>query len=128
MPIVEKIALNGITFDDVLLQPNFSSVLPSDVDVTTHLTRNIPLNIPLGLAITEYLLEFGTPAIAHHHDFYWERSRFSRNACADYLNTAFPPRLPTIQHVVINSSQAEQLSLRAGIASTVALAGPTLTL
>jgi len=32
----------------------------------------IPLNIPLGLALTEYLIELGTPAIAHHHDFYWE--------------------------------------------------------
>ena len=79
----------------------------------------IPLNIPLGLAITEYLLEFGTPAIAHHHDFYWERSRYTRNACVDYLNAAFPPRLTTIQHMVINSSQAEQLSLRAGISATV---------
>jgi glycosyltransferase involved in cell wall biosynthesis len=79
----------------------------------------IPLNIPLGLAITEYLLEFGTPAIAHHHDFYWERSRFARNACADYLTTAFPPQLSTIQHVVINSSQAEQLSLRTGVSATI---------
>jgi hypothetical protein len=79
----------------------------------------IPMNIPLGLAITEYLIELGTPAIAHHHDFYWERSRFTRNACADYLTTAFPPRLPTIQHTVINSSQVEQLSLRVGVSATV---------
>jgi hypothetical protein len=49
----------------------------------------------------------GTPAIAHHHDSYWERKRFQRNSCADYLATAFPPRLPTIQHTVIDSSQVE---------------------
>jgi glycosyltransferase involved in cell wall biosynthesis len=79
----------------------------------------IPMNIPLGLAITEYLIELGTPAIAHHHDFYWERNRFQRNACADYLTTAFPPRLPTIQHTVINSSQVEQLSLRVGVSAVV---------
>jgi len=79
----------------------------------------IPMNIPLGLAITEYLIELGTPAVAHHHDFYWERNRFSRNACTDYLATAFPPRLPTIQHTVINSAQVEQLSLRTGVAATV---------
>jgi glycosyltransferase involved in cell wall biosynthesis len=79
----------------------------------------IPMNIPLGLAITEYLIELGTPAIAHHHDFYWERNRFQRNACADYLATAFPPKLPTIQHTVINSSQVEQLSLRAGVSAVV---------
>jgi glycosyltransferase involved in cell wall biosynthesis len=80
----------------------------------------IPMNIPLGLAITEYLIELGTPAIAHHHDFYWERNRFQRNACADYLTTAFPPRLPTIQHTVINSAQVEQLSLRTGVSAMVA--------
>lgn len=79
----------------------------------------IPMNIPLGLAITEYLIELGIPAIAHHHDFYWERERFMRNACSDYLSTAFPPRLLSIQHAVINSAQVEQLSLRTGIAATV---------
>jgi glycosyltransferase involved in cell wall biosynthesis len=79
----------------------------------------IPLNIPLGLAVTEYLIELGTPAIAHHHDFYWERRRFQRNACWDYLTKAFPPQLPTIQHTVINSSQVTQLILRAGVAATL---------
>jgi glycosyltransferase involved in cell wall biosynthesis len=79
----------------------------------------IPLNIPLGLAITEYLIELGTPAIAHHHDFHWERKRFQRNACWDYLTKAFPPQLPTIQHTVINSAQVTQLSLRTGVVATV---------
>ncbi len=37
----------ALTFDDVLLEPAKSDVLPSEVDITTHLTRNIPLNIPL---------------------------------------------------------------------------------
>jgi len=79
----------------------------------------IPLNLPLGLAITEYLIELGTPAIAHHHDFHWERKRFERNACWDWLTKAFPPQLPTIQHVVINSAQVRQLSFRTGIAASV---------
>src|SRR5262245_6261125 len=37
----------GLTFDDVLLQPLESSVLPSQADTRTQLTREIPLNIPL---------------------------------------------------------------------------------
>jgi IMP dehydrogenase len=37
----------ALTFDDVLLEPAKSDVIPSEVDVTTWLTRNIPLNIPL---------------------------------------------------------------------------------
>jgi IMP dehydrogenase len=42
-----KLASLGITFDDVLLEPRFSKVVPSEVDVTTRLTRRIQLNIPL---------------------------------------------------------------------------------
>ena len=79
----------------------------------------IPLNIPLGLAITEVIAETGIPTIAHHHDFFWERKRFLTNAVWDYLNMAFPPHLPSIQHVVINSSQDNQLSLRTGISATI---------
>jgi len=37
----------ALTFDDVLLEPASSDVLPSEVDISTRLTRNIPLNIPL---------------------------------------------------------------------------------
>src|SRR3972149_3588649 len=37
----------GITFDDVLLEPRYSSVVPAEVDVTTRLTRRIALNVPL---------------------------------------------------------------------------------
>jgi glycosyltransferase involved in cell wall biosynthesis len=79
----------------------------------------IPMNIPLGLAITEVIAETGMPAIAHHHDFYWERDRFSINAVSDYLNMAFPPNLPTLTHTVINSYAEEQLALRTGISGRV---------
>lgn len=79
----------------------------------------IPLNIPLGMAITELIAESGILTIAHHHDFFWERQRFKTNAVWDYLNMAFPPNLPHIQHVVINSSGDHQLSLRTGISSTI---------
>jgi IMP dehydrogenase len=42
----EKLSF-GITFDDVLLQPGYSTVVPSEVDVSTQLTRNIAINVPL---------------------------------------------------------------------------------
>jgi glycosyltransferase involved in cell wall biosynthesis len=79
----------------------------------------IPLNIPLGVALTEFIAETGIPTIAHHHDFYWERDRFTNNAIGDYLNLAFPPNLPSIQHMVINSHADAQLSLRTGISAVV---------
>ncbi|HEX2639748.1 MAG TPA: IMP dehydrogenase, partial [Pyrinomonadaceae bacterium] len=37
----------GLTFDDVLLIPAFSEILPSEVDTSTRFSRNIELNIPL---------------------------------------------------------------------------------
>jgi len=43
----EKLIQFGITFDDVLLEPRYSSVVPAEVDVATQLTRRIRLNIPL---------------------------------------------------------------------------------
>jgi hypothetical protein len=79
----------------------------------------IPINLPLGLAITEFIAETGYPVIAHHHDFYWERQRFFNNSVRDYLASAFPPSLPSIRHVVINSVQAHQLASRLGLNSMV---------
>ena len=79
----------------------------------------IPLNIPLGLALTEVIVETGLPVIAHHHDFRWERKRFLRNCVWDYLNMCYPPHVNNVEHVVINTSGQNQLALRTGISSTL---------
>ena len=79
----------------------------------------IPMNIPLGVALTNFIAETGFPTIAHHHDFYWERDRFSVNAVGDYLSMAFPPDLPSIQHVTINSFAHEDLCHRRGVSSVL---------
>jgi glycosyltransferase involved in cell wall biosynthesis len=79
----------------------------------------IPLNVPLGIALTELIAETQIPTIAHHHDFYWERNRLQTNAVADYLHTCFPPNLSNIQHVVINSIAQDDLFQRCNIGSTL---------
>src|SRR5215813_13656407 len=43
----ERIAYQGITFDDVLLEPGYADVVPREVDVRTQLTSRIRLNIPV---------------------------------------------------------------------------------
>jgi IMP dehydrogenase len=43
----DRIAYLGITFDDVLLEPGYSDVVPKDTDVRTQLTRNVRINIPI---------------------------------------------------------------------------------
>src|SRR5436305_2535061 len=43
----DRIAYQGITFDDVLLEPAYSDILPKEADVRTQLTRHIRLNLPI---------------------------------------------------------------------------------
>src|SRR5947207_15825402 len=45
--MIDRFAYSGITFDDVLLEPGYSEVLPRDVDVRTRLTRNVRINVPI---------------------------------------------------------------------------------
>ena len=82
-------------------------------------TLAIPMNIPLGLALTELIAETGMPTVAHHHDFSWERRRFLINSVRDYLQCSFPPNLQSIRHVVINSAASKELSYRMGISNLV---------
>ncbi len=77
----------------------------------------LPMHIPLGVALTHLIAETQIPTIAHHHDFYWERPRFAVNAVGDFLAMSFPPTLPSIQHVTINSFAQKDLSWRKGASS-----------
>ena len=52
----ERFVGEGLTLDDVLLVPAESNVLPPDVDLSTHLTRNIKLNIPIMSAAMDTVL------------------------------------------------------------------------
>tara|TARA_R110002096_G_scaffold119826_3_gene259639 strand:- start:230 stop:1519 length:1290 start_codon:yes stop_codon:yes gene_type:complete len=91
-----------------------------DIDILIPQNAStIPMNIPLGLAIAEYVKESGMPTIAHHHDFFWERERFSGQAATPFLEAAFPPILPSISHVVINSEAARQLKFRFDIDASI---------
>lgn len=94
----------------------------ADYSVDVVMPQNaltIPMQLPLGLAITELLLETGMAAVAHHHDFVWERERFYPNAVPDVLSAAFPPRAPGLVHLVINSLAQEELARRTGLVSDV---------
>jgi len=72
----------------------------------------IPMHVPLGLAIARLIRDNGVPAIAHHHDFAWERNRFWPNAVGALLDEAFPPTAPNLGHLVINSLARNELRNR----------------
>ena len=54
---VESGLATALTFDDVLLVPRHSDVLPAQADVSTRLTRNIRLNVPLASAAMDTVTE-----------------------------------------------------------------------
>lgn len=54
---LEKFSVEGITFDDVLLVPSYSEVLPREVDLRSKFTRNIEINVPLVSAAMDTVTE-----------------------------------------------------------------------
>lgn len=79
----------------------------------------IPMNLPLAKVVTEIIQENGLATVAHNHDYYWERERFQTGLIPEFLETYFPPDLPTIKHVCINSIAQRRLKGRRGIESVV---------
>lgn len=55
--IADRVKMEGLTFDDVLLIPAYSEVLPRDVKLTTHFSKNIVLNVPLVSAAMDTVTE-----------------------------------------------------------------------
>ena len=79
----------------------------------------IPMNLPLGVALTDYISKTGIRTIAHHHDFWWERERFAIHAIPEILIRCFPPDLPSVRHMVINSLAQQALAERLNLDSFV---------
>jgi glycosyltransferase involved in cell wall biosynthesis len=79
----------------------------------------IPMNLPLGVCLTGLIAELGIDTIAHHHDFFWERQRYQANAILDLLDTTFPAKLPSIQHITLNSIAQKRLKARRDIDSII---------
>ncbi len=79
----------------------------------------IPMQLPLAVALARLARDSRIPVIGHHHDYWWERERFQSCVVPEVLDEAFPPDLPNVTHVSINSLAAADLLKRRGLASTV---------
>jgi glycosyltransferase involved in cell wall biosynthesis len=94
----------------------------ADFSIDVAISQNalcLPMQLPLGLALTEVAAELDLPVIAHHHDFSWERERFDVHAVPDILGAAFPPLLHRMRHIVIQSSARTELERRRGVTPTL---------
>jgi glycosyltransferase involved in cell wall biosynthesis len=105
---------------DGLRMPIRKFIRENDLDlIVVQNALTIPMNLPLGVCLTGLIAELGINTIAHHHDFFWERNRYQTNAILDLLDTSFPAKLPTIQHITINSIAQARLKARRHIDSIV---------
>jgi glycosyltransferase involved in cell wall biosynthesis len=83
---------------------------------------SIAANPPVTIALARVMRDLQLPALAHNHDFYWERTGGVALTCATAIELAdkyLPPRDPLARHVVINSLAQRELAERKGIESTV---------
>src|SRR3989338_3353774 len=117
-----RIVHEALTFDDVLLLPAHSSVLPKDVDLKTSLTRTISLNIPLLSAamdtVTEgraaiCLAQEGGLGIIHKNltpARQAEEVRRVKKFEAPLIATPFPPAPDTAVRKVLELTRAQHIS------------------
>lgn len=89
-----------------------------DLLITSN-TLSIPVHFPLAVALTRVISELNIKTIARHHDFWWERDRFLKSEMFPFFQRWFPPTIPQIKHVVINSIAQKELKKRTGIEASI---------
>ncbi|MBN1646964.1 MAG: glycosyltransferase family 4 protein [Spirochaetales bacterium] len=81
-----------------------------DIDVLVAQNTNaMPMTLLGGMGIYKLVSSYRMAAIFHHHDFWWERSRFSNNRIETLLGKVMPPVLPGLEHVVLSTYAAHIL-------------------
>src|SRR5260370_7558740 len=117
----------AFTFDDVLLKPGHSDVLPSEVDIRSHVTRAIPLNIPIIASAMDTVTEArmaiamaqagGVGVIHRNFDVDGQAAqvrqvkKFESGSVGNPL-TIPPDAMPSVPLALLNDSQFPALPLR----------------
>ncbi len=79
-------------------------VQENDIDVIIAQNTNaMPMTLLGGLGVYELATRMQVATIFHHHDFWWERSRFSHNYIETLLNSIMPPVDLSLEHVVLTT-------------------------
>lgn len=105
--ITQKISASGKQTANLLME----HIQDLDIDVLiAENTNAMPMTLIGGMAVYELSTEQRVATIFHHHDFWWERSRFSHNHIEPLLGEIMPPSDPGLEHVVLSSYAAHILS------------------
>jgi mannosylglucosylglycerate synthase len=105
--IIEEMMVHGKELGEDIIQ------IIQDFNIDLLIAENtnaMPMTLLGGIAVYNLLTEYKVATIFHHHDFWWERSRFSQNRIEALLNNIMPPSDLGVEHVVISSYSAHILS------------------
>ena len=105
--IVERLTVSG----EQVAAKLYEYIQDFNIDVIVAANTNaIPMTLLGGMGVYKLATERRVAAILHHHDFWWERSRFSNNRIESLLTKIMPPSDLGIEHVVLSSYAAHILS------------------
>ena len=103
--IIEHLEQEGTNVANIL----FDYIRSYSIDVILAQNTNaMPMTLIGGMAVYKLATWRRVATIFHHHDFWWERSRFSQNYIEQLLGRIMPPVDPGVEHVVL-SSYAEHI-------------------
>jgi glycosyltransferase involved in cell wall biosynthesis len=98
--IIEQLEQQGTDVANIL----FDYIRTYSIDVIIAQNTNaMPMTLIGGMAIYKLATWRRVAVIFHHHDFWWERSRFSQNYIEQLLGRIMPPTDPGVEHVVLSS-------------------------
>lgn len=80
---------------------------------------SLPMHFAFAVALARVIEDLKIPTIARHHDFWWERERFLKSSMFPFFQRFFPPLLPSIKHVVINTPAQKEFETRTGISAKI---------
>ncbi|MFP4011284.1 MAG: glycosyl transferase family 1 [Spirochaetaceae bacterium] len=105
--MMDQLESDGKEVADILRE----YIQDNEIDVlVAENTNAMPMSLVGGMAMYRLATENRMATIFHHHDFWWERSRFSNNNIERLLNRIMPPVDPGLEHVVISSYASHILS------------------
>lgn len=94
---------------------------PADIFIVNNIF-SLGFNLAAAVAIDQYARENKVKVVGHHHDFYWERERYSNSQMGfveKILDDYFPPKNSNMVHVTINNIARNELISRKGVNSFV---------
>ncbi|HUX21221.1 MAG TPA: glycosyltransferase family 4 protein [Spirochaetia bacterium] len=105
--VLENLEAEGTEVANQLLE----KLQRHNIDVLVAQNTNaMPMTLLGGMGIYKLATEQRIATIFHHHDFWWERSRFSSNHIEQLLGQIMPPVAPGLEHIVLSSYAAHILS------------------